>query len=423
MNQERSHSRGRTSSHFENNRIARDENSVKQTESLEVSPANQQASNINQVTLLHQPLWFWQRHSCWSYFGRGFFWGGIISFTAIFSAGCGVALTKIDLVEQTIAQGISVSSAQTRFAKQPVLKEPVNILLVEVKSNTGELNQISDVVDESKTILMLRFEPQLNFAQVINIPADSRAEIPGLGSGTVADAYKFGGTALLIQVVNRLIDGITIDRYMIASSQTFRQPITSDKITVDNCDRLEHCWDKLSQVKQRQAVMKTMLQRLNLANYPAKPQTTTAKVKPDLDTNISAPEMISLVNFVQQLESDNIRANLLPGYTPGKTTATNYQQSNLSATAKLNPVAVQNTTDRPELGMRVVAYLRQQNFRDVYLVEHIPLKLNKTRIVTSRSQVATANYLKNILGLGNLKTKFDAQPKLILQIGEDALNL
>ncbi|MFM2314089.1 MAG: hypothetical protein RLZZ04_3365, partial [Cyanobacteriota bacterium] len=86
--------------------------------------------------------------------------------------------------------------------------------------------------------------------------------------------------------------------------------------------------------------------------------------------------------------------------------------------------AVQNTTDRPELGRRVVAYLRQRNFREVYLVEPSPLKLKETRILSNYSQVEIANYLKNVLGFGTLKAESTLeQQELILQIGEDALDL
>ena len=144
MNQERSRSRDQASSHFENNRIARDESQVKQTKLIEVLQNNNRLSDIHQVTLLHQPLWFWQRHSCWSYFKRGFFWGGIISFTAIFSAGCGVALTRIDAIERIIARRINFASSKLRFTKQPILTYPINILLVEIEPNATRTNQIGE---------------------------------------------------------------------------------------------------------------------------------------------------------------------------------------------------------------------------------------------------------------------------------------
>ncbi|WP_413467358.1 LytR C-terminal domain-containing protein [Pleurocapsa sp. FMAR1] len=87
-------------------------------------------------------------------------------------------------------------------------------------------------------------------------------------------------------------------------------------------------------------------------------------------------------------------------------------------------MAVQNTTDSPELGTEVVNYLRQQNFKNVYLVEHIPLKLKQTQIVVNHSHLKTANYVKNVLNFGRLKPNFKSeQQELTLKIGEDAHNL
>jgi hypothetical protein len=42
--------------------------------------------------------------------------------------------------------------------------------------------------------------------------------------------------------------------------------------------------------------------------------------------------------------------------------------------------------------------------------------------VSNYGQVETANYLKNILGFGNLEAESTLQqPELVLQLGEDAL--
>lgn len=83
------------------------------------------------------------------------------------------------------------------------------------------------------------------------------------------------------------------------------------------------------------------------------------------------------------------------------------------------PVAVQNTTNSPELGMKLVAYLRNKNFQDVYLVEHLPLKLNKTRIITNQSQLASARRLQNILNFEGLESNYLTQT-LTIQVGQDA---
>jgi len=150
------------------------------------------------------------------------------------------------------------------------------------------------------------------------------------------------------------------------------------------------------------------------------------------------PELIAVVDFIGELEPDRLSVDLLSEYTPIaaknrnlRSTLPEHASSEINLgqiprsdnSLRSKPIAVQNTTDDPDLGRRMVAYLRSRNFRDVYLVRHIPLKLEQTRIVTNYGQVETANYLKNILGFGNLEAKSSQQRQLVLQLGEDAFYL
>ncbi|MEL6929310.1 MAG: LCP family protein [Cyanobacteria bacterium J06600_6] len=400
------------------------------------------SSNIPQVTPLHQPLWFWLQHSRWSYFNRGLFWGGLVSLTSIFSALGGMALTTIDVVERQISQQLAGNS-QNADSSQLALATPLQILLVEVQPNADALVGFSPAsTGESKNVLLVELEPDQNFARVLNIPANSQIEIPEFGIGTVKDAYRLGGIDLLSRSLNQSSDEIAIDRYIRASPEIFKQLSSSGKINLTSCDsRLRDCSDLSAQAMRQQTVFKTIRQRLNIPGYFSSFKTAIAQVESQLDTDISMPELISAVNFIKELESDRLSVALLPEYTPlnaqlgEEGLAPNSLEpfaslkSNLER-AKTNnnslsnkSVAVQNTTDDPELGRRVVAYLRARNFSDVYLVRHIPLKLEKTRIVTNYGQVETANYLKNILGFGSLAAKSDQQQQMVLQLGEDALSL
>jgi hypothetical protein len=229
----------------------------------------------------------------------------------------------------------------------------------------------------------------------------------------------------------------------------------SGKITLENCDpRIENCGDQAEQVIRQQTAFETIRQRFNIPNYLTSFETAIAQVEPQLDTNISTAEIISVANFIKELEPEEITVDLLPGYAPIKTNKSSnpsklknrqgqgkvptvptdqstpwstldpHLLSTRNNAFQKNPVAVQNTTEHPELGKRIVAYLRQRNFREVYLVEPSPLKLKQTQIVSNYSQVEIANYLKNVLGFGTLKAESaPEQQELVLQVGEDALDL
>lgn len=422
MNHKRSRNSNKFSLRWKNGKV---------TSSTDRNP--KQSDSIPQITPLHQPLWFWRHHSQWSYFGRGLFWGGLVSLTSICSAMGGVALTSIDFVEQQISQQLQKNSDESALQ----LTTPLQILLVEVEPDRDAVIGFTQSQDESKNILLLEVEPELQAARVINIPRDTRVRIPEFGSGTVTDAYRLGGIELLSRSLARTNRSIKIDRYLRTSPDVFRQLSASGKINLPKCDRrLKECL-VTEQIVLQQTAFETIRQRLNIPSYLANFQTAIAKVEPELDTNISMPELTAVANFIGELEPDRLSVELLPEYTLAGKNKDGLLSTPKHANPEINlgqipksdrllrskPIAVQNTTDNPELGRRVVAYLRSRNFSDVYLVRHIPLKLEQTRIVTNYAQVETANYLKNILGVGNLDAKSSQQPHLVLQLGEDALYL
>ncbi|MFM2312069.1 MAG: hypothetical protein RLZZ04_1345, partial [Cyanobacteriota bacterium] len=383
---------------------------------LEDNPLVELLSNPHRSDLHRHNLWqkFWRswwQNSSKSYFSRGFFWGGLVSLTSILSAIGGMALTHIDFVEQQVSQRLpgnnSEKSEKLAVMEDSTLTIPLQVLLVEVEPDANSLVDFSATArGKSKTVLLLKVEPELNLAQAINIPLNAQIQIPGFGQGTVKDAYRLGGMNLLSQAIDRLPGDFRVDRYLRTTPGIFEQLMDSGKITLENCDpRLESCSDEIDQVIRQQDAFETIRQRFNIPNYLTSFETAIAQVEPQLDKNISTAEIISVANFIKELEPEEITVDLLPGYTPGQPikigkNGNSNKLKNLQGQGKIttdptvlsdqatpwstldphilsarnsafqkNPVAVQNTTDRPELGRRVVAYLRQRNFREVYLVE------------------------------------------------------
>ncbi|MEM6614463.1 MAG: LCP family protein [Cyanobacteria bacterium P01_C01_bin.72] len=445
------HKRGRNSKqlswHEKRHKIARPKTSVSLADLLQAAQVNQDSPGSHQINPLPQPLPSRWRYSCWSYFNRGLFWGGLVSLTAIFSAIGGMALTKIDLVEQQIANQLSGNYSRLLPETYADLNTPQQILLVEVEPKPDSLSGFSlSAVGKSKTILLLKIEPELNSAEVINIPLDTQVEVAGVGMVTIEDAYRIGGMDFLSRTVNQLSEDITVERYLQTTPEVWQQLKDSGRITLKKCDsRIRDCGDPIEQLARQSTAFETIRQRFNIPAYFSRFQTAIAKVESELDTNISESEIISVAHFIKELEPDRLKVDLWAEYDSSRNsegqdlaTKSSFKRHNEpldtplieeSTLAKDNPfwdqpVAVQNTTNNPELGQRVVDYLRHRNFRDVYLVNHMPLKLKQTKIVTNYRKVETANYLKNILGFGNLESS-SAQPKqeLILQLGKDAVDL
>ena len=438
MNQKRSRRRKETSLDWDRNTVVQPNDEAKSLRSS-AEQVNVRASNTTQSNPLDRFLRYYWQDSRWSNFNRGLFWGGLVSLTAIFSALGGMALTRIDAVEQRISARIQKTSTDSSVPYS-ALTSSLQILLVEVELDDDTLTDFSKAtVGKSKTILLLEVEPESNSTRAIFIPLDSSTYIPGVGQGTIGNAYQIGGIELLSEAVNQLPYDIAVDRYLRTTPQVFQQLIDSGKINFDSCDsRLMDCSNKLDRVVRQETAFKTIRQRLNIPSYLASLATAVTQVESQLDTNLDSEEIMSVANFIKELEPDRVKVDLLPGYTSGipikkgdrissiidlpKSDVENSQGTSLRDPFKQNSVAVQNTTDDPELGRRVVAHLRKQNFADVYLVKHIPLKLQKTKIVSNYTQVETANSLKSTLGFGNLEPE-SAQQQIILQLGEDALSL
>ncbi|MEO1800455.1 MAG: LCP family protein [Cyanobacteria bacterium J06629_2] len=356
-----------------------------------------------------------------------------------------MALTKIDVVEQQIANQLSGSQIKLLTEERSNLNTLRQILLVEVEPDADSLVGFSkNASGSSKTVLLLKLDPELNLAQAINIPTDTQTEIAGFGTGTIADAYRIGGIDLLSQAINQLSDDIAINRYLRTTPEVFRQLTASGRITLKPCDqRIRDCRDRVEQVARQSTAFETIRQRFNIPTYLASFETAIAAVKPQLDTNILESEIISVAHFIKELEPERLRVDLIPGYVSSRqpeskdlAAKSSFSRPNSQFAQDLNPslarenpfgdrlIAVQNTTNNPELGQRVVAYLRHRNFRNVYLVKHIPLKLEQTKIVTNYGEVETASYLKNILGFGSLESNLaQPEPELILQLGKDAIYL
>lgn len=279
---------------------------------------NNQTDNI-EINSLNQPLWFWRRHSQWSSFNRGIFWGGIIGFTAIASALGGAASTQIPPVEKVISNSLrGNNSSSVQPVAKPSLTRPVNLLLIEVRPDSNTIiksNSPTDLIGNSKTILLLQFKPQEHFAKVINIPTDSPVQIPGLGLGKIADSYRYGGTALVSQMVSQIMNGATIDRYVIATPQTFRKLSASGKVKLDVCNsQIKDCANKSKQISRQQTSFEAIRQHLNIPFDRANFKKTIQTTKSDLDTNISLPEIMLLANYIGELEPSNISVELPPHY-------------------------------------------------------------------------------------------------------------
>lgn len=425
---------------------------------------------------------FWLIHAQLSNFNCGFFWGLIVSFIAIASGLTGASLTAISSVRSNFVakiernkvillsnnrslnlSRISLSSTTQKLNLTPEqnygdrqLVRRVNLLLIGIEPHSQAIeNSPTAFMGDSKTILLLQFQPQKNSLRVINIPPDSRVQIPGLGWGTISDANKYGGTSLVSQTVSQLLDNVVIDGYIRATPKALSALLPRSGKPEFPCSQAAHnsnqtlsylsqsltlakdCTSNTEQIQQQQIWWETIRQRLHEPRISDRLPRTILKINKHIDTNLSAEEILVLANFIGKLESDRLRVSPLPNYSKEQVASkiTDSLVNDKSFTKKTTRtsqtilpwqnvrIAVQNTTDDPELSLRVISYLNQKGFDRVYLGEHLPLKLAKTEIILPHSKIKTAERLKLALGIGRLELEngnSSSKKELTIRVGEDA---
>jgi anionic cell wall polymer biosynthesis LytR-Cps2A-Psr (LCP) family protein len=394
-----------------------------------------------------------------SSFRSGLSWGIIISFTTIVSGTIGAFFTLVTPVNQTITTVLNQTKSNefllpkksVNYVSLDYLNQPVNILFIGIEPLKNSSPQDSyTFIGHSNTILLLQFKPQQNSLQVISIPPDSQVEIPNIGQKQISDANVYGGAKFLTQVVSYTLDNLPIDGYIIVSNVALRElnnwlskadnfspQIAAESLPQSSLQNQIYR-DALSNLQRQEIFLKKLHHYWHHPESLAQIPEIIASLKKYLDTNLNHSEIIALANFLHQLESEQIKVSMLPEYTKyqpkiGRSSLTmlgNKQSKRITSSAtdkKLENVAiaVQNTTDNPELASRMLAFLKKRNFQNVHLINHLPLQLNQTEIIVEQGDMVVANYLKNSLGLGRLilSPAGDLNFELTIRIGEDAKNL
>ena len=407
-----------------------------------------------------------------SSFGRGLCWGGIFALTSVVSATLGASLTHFKPVTETITNlfvepnlfNSFLSSNPTPSTAIPRLTRPVNLLIVGIKPTDSTKPGINST-SKSTAVFLLSFQPQNNFVSITSIPPDSQVEIPQMGFGTIQAAYSHGGIEMVSQVISQTLNGVEIDRYIKATPTTLlklidllagievfvtanknnpeRQTInlssgwqTLDGQQIEEFMLQEHKNNKIDQIQQQQILIEAIRQRLHHPSFAANLTKTVQTLQNYLDTDFTLSEMESLFNFLHEVERDEIAINLIPkSHLQPKSTpdsfiistkesdrTTSNKHFSYSGYSWRNiPIAIQNTTNNPELSLQVLEYLIGRGFYNVYLNQHSPLQLSQTEIVAQPKDLIAANYLQQVLSIGELElSSVNNDSELTIRLGEDA---
>jgi hypothetical protein len=184
------------------------------------------------------------------------------------------------------------------------------------------------------------------------------------------------------------------------------------------------------------------MQKLNSPTVlPRLPQLTRIMRK-YFDTNLKTEEMMALANFSVNVERDSFQMAMLPGtfskfsqdpnsywlnMTGQQSLLTDFTGVNVAGiTSDTRPisarrVAVQNTTNQPQLTQRVITYLKQKGFTNVYPVSDWPDTQSQTQIIVQKGNRQPGIDLQQVLGLGQVEVSGngDLESDLTIRIGKD----
>lgn len=325
------------------------------------------------------------------------------------------------------------------------------------------------------TMLLLRFNPETKKVVLVSIPRDTRIEIPGHGVNKINAANSLGGPALSARSVSELMGGIGIDRYITINVQGVQALVDAlGGVTVyvpkdmKYQDDSQHLYVNLKagkqhlngeqalqllrfrhdelgdigRVQRQQMVLRALSeQALNPATLARFPQILSV-IKSHIDTNLTVEELFALMGFASSIDRSNMQMLIVPGeYGDINTYGTSYWLPNTShiqtmvaqyfnvgttATTTSNPaslrISVQDTTRRAAPNS-VVAQLGQAGFTNSTVIDAIGEPLPTTRIVAQQGDVKSAEAVRSLLGVGEVRvdSNGDLESDVTIQLGQDWL--
>jgi polyisoprenyl-teichoic acid--peptidoglycan teichoic acid transferase len=356
------------------------------------------------------------------------------------------------------------------------LSKPMNILIMGIEPVPGTVNGSPEsFAGKSDTMMLVRLNPSDKSIRLLSIPRGTMIAIPEQGLTKVSEANAKGGPVLAARVVSRSLNNAPIDRYIRISTSGFRELVEQlggvDVFvpqTMNYQDQaggfavnLTSGWQSLNgeqaeqfarfreegmgdlpRVQRQQALITALMQRLNSPTVlPRLPQLTRLMRK-YFDTNLKMEEMMALANFSVNVERDNFQMAMLPGtfskfsqdrnsywlnMTGQQSLLNDYVGVNITGIksdtrpVSIRRIAVQNTTNQPQLTEKVISYLKQKGFTNVYAIPDWPDTQRQTQIIVQKGNREPGIDLRQVLGLGQIEVSGngDLESDFTIRIGKD----
>jgi LCP family protein required for cell wall assembly len=343
------------------------------------------------------------------------------------------------------------------------------------------LPQVNSFDGLSDVMLMVKFDPESKKITMLSIPRDTRTEIEGYGVRKINAANMEGGPALTAKTVSNLLGGVAIDRYVRINVLGVAKLIDAlGGVTVyvpkdmKYQDDSQHLYINLKAGKQhlngnqalqllrfrhdelgdigriqrQQMVIRALIdQSLNPATVTQLPKILDV-VKEYIDTNLTVEELVALMGFGVRTNRSNMEMLMLPGrfseksefdasyWLPSKrgiaklmtkhfglesTDATSQLQVTEPASVR---IAIQDSTGSDRGSLRpLVRALEKSGYHNIYVYKPWSEPLDVTRIVAQQGDTNSAESIRDVLGLGEVRVESTGSlnSDITIQVGKDWL--
>ena len=364
------------------------------------------------------------------------------------------------------------------------VSRPVNILLMGLDEAMDiEGATPDDLVGRTDTMLLARIDPENESINLMSIPRDTQVEIPGHGIDKINQANVEGGAELAAQTVSYNFNEVEIDRYVRVSTAAFRKIVDlvggvevfvpkamqyEDKtqgLVID----LEPGWQTLDgdeaeqfarfrqdslgdigRVQRQQILLKALRDRmLNPKVITQLPQIVRI-LQSHIDTNLSTEEILALAGFGLQLDRESLNMVMLPGRfsdpqefrasywiadqantsdvmqrffdtEPAVTVLANNDGRGPRRSISRLRIAVQNASREPNMAQAVAEHLRNEGFRNVYVIADWPDFNHQTSVIAQRGDLNGAGFVEAVLGAGKVvaASTGDLDSDITIRVGDD----
>ncbi|NJK67907.1 MAG: LCP family protein [Microcoleus sp. CSU_2_2] len=411
----------------------------------------------------------------------------LLVLTAAISAAIGAITALLAPVEPQIISRVFDATGFSYISSNPSgyrLSRPVNILIMGVDIVPKAVVNSPKIFDgRSDTILLLRLDPRDKSISLLSVPRDTKVKIPRVALSKIGEANARGGVALATRLVSKMLNNITIDRYVRVSTDAFREfvdllgpveifvprPMSytdkSQKLRIN----LAQGWQTLNgeqaekfarfrndglgdigRIGRQQALIQAMRNRLASPSVLVRLPQIIRLMQKYVDTNLNFEEILTLANFGLQLDRDNFKMVMLPGRSSSKEgdlrsywivdddardrIMTQYFKQGWADFAQGRSggtgesvlptqlkIAVQNASNNPETAKTVAEFLKKKGFDNVLVVKDLQDKQRQSQIIVQQGDLEGANSLQKVFGDGKIEAASigEIDSDLTIRVGED----